>query len=63
MRALGNDGFHSLTPHTHFQAEGHTSDETTSGVLVPLVLAITMVAGGAIAVVAYRSGRFTPPRD
>ena len=63
VRALGNDGFHSLTPHTHFQAEGHTSDETTSGVLVPLVLAITMVAGGAIAVVAYRSGRFTPPRD
>ena len=62
VRAMGTNGTHSLTPHTNFQADGFTSESNGSN-LLPIIMAIALVLGGGIAVVAYRSGRLTPPRD
>ena len=62
VRAMGTNGTHSLTPHTNFQADGFTSESNGSN-LLPIIMAIALVLGGAIAVVAYRSGRLTPPHD
>ena len=62
VRALGNDGFHSLTPHTHFVADGFTP-ESSARDLLPLILALAVALGGTVAVVAWRGGYLTAPRD
>ena len=62
VRALGNDGFHSLTPHVHFVADGFTP-ESSARDLLPLILALAVALGGTVAVVAWRGGYLTAPRD
>ena len=62
VRALGNDGFHSLTPHVHFVADGFTP-ESSARDLMPLILALAVALGGTVAVVAWRGGYLTAPRD
>ena len=62
VRALGNDGFHSLTPHTHFASDGFTPESNESNLLL-LILALAAVLGfGGVAVVAWR-GYLTTSRD
>ena len=62
VRALGNDGFHSLTPHVHFVADGFPP-ESSARDLLPLILALAVALGGTVAVVAWRGGYLTAPRD
>ncbi|MAH17332.1 MAG: hypothetical protein CL960_02385 [Euryarchaeota archaeon] len=62
VRALGNGGFHSLTPHVHFVADGFTP-ESSARDLLPLILALAVALGGTVAVVAWRGGYLTAPRD
>lgn len=62
VRALGNGGSHSLTPHVHFVADGFTP-ESSARDLLPLILALAVALGGTVAVVAWRGGYLTAPRD